>query len=86
MKGWNITRWETKKIAVFAPGNKKELESLLGQTHFYSKYLPRYSELIEPFAKLPKNNIEVSWTQRQTITFETLENQKQKKENNDKDL
>ena len=42
----------TNKIAKMEkPKNKKELESFLGIINFYSRYLPRYSELIEPFAE-----------------------------------
>ena len=34
------------------PTNKKELEPFLGLINCYSRYLPRYSELIEPFAEM----------------------------------
>ena len=43
----------TNKIAKMEnPPNKKELESFLGLINFYSRYLPRYSELIEPFVEM----------------------------------
>ena len=38
------------------PMNKKEMESLLGLINFYSRYLPRYSELIELFAEMHKKH------------------------------
>ena len=52
--------------------NKKELESFLGLITFNSRYLPRYSELIEPFAEMRKKNVEFSWTQKQNKAFEAL--------------
>ena len=43
------------KIAkIEKPLNKKELEPGLGLINFYSRYHPRYSELIEPFAEMHK--------------------------------
>ena len=36
------------------PTNKKELESFLGLINFYSRYLPRYSELVELFVETCK--------------------------------
>ena len=38
------------------PTNKKELESFLGLIILYSRYLPRYSELIEPFTEMRKKH------------------------------
>ena len=51
------------------PTNKKDLESFLGLINFYSRYLPRYSELIEPFAEKRKN-VEFTWAQKQNKAFE----------------
>ena len=45
----------TKKIAKMEKlTNKKELESFLGRINFYSRYFPRYSEFIDPFAEMRK--------------------------------
>ena len=45
----------TNKIAKMEkPTNKKELKSFLGLINFYSRYLPRYNELIEPFFEMRK--------------------------------
>ena len=38
--------------------NKKELESFWGLVNFYSRYWPKYSELIELFNDLRKKNSE----------------------------
>ena len=54
------------------PTNKKELESFLGLINFYSRYLPRYSEIIEPFAEMSKKNMEFTWMQKQNKAFEAL--------------
>ena len=55
------------------PTNKKELESFLGLINFYSRYLPWYCEVIEPFFEIPKKkNVEFTWTQKQNKIFEAL--------------
>ena len=36
--------------------NKKELESFLGLANFYSRYVPKYSNLTEAFADLRRKN------------------------------
>ena len=51
----------TNKIAKMEePTNKKELESFLGLINFYSRYLSRYSELIQPFVEMCNKNVEFS--------------------------
>ena len=54
------------------PTNKKELESFLALINFYSRYLPRHSELIAPFAEMRKNNVGFTWTQKQNKAFKAL--------------
>ena len=54
------------------PTNKKELESFLGLINFYSRYLSRYSELIEPFVEMCNKNEEFSWTRKENKAFEAL--------------
>ena len=53
-----------KILEIFTPKYTKEFESFLGLTNFYSKFLPRYSEIVEPFAEIRKRNAEFKWTQR----------------------
>ena len=43
-----------KNAKMKKPTNKKDLESFLGLINFYRRYLPRYSELIEPFVEMRK--------------------------------
>ena len=47
-------RLANKIVKMEKPTNKKELESFLGSINFYSRYLPRYSELIESFVEMHK--------------------------------
>ena len=62
----------SKISQVSAPTNKKELESFLGLANFYNRYLPKYSELIEPFAHLRKKNNDFVWTGEQEKAFNKL--------------
>ena len=44
----------TNKIAKMEKPSKKELESFLELINFYNRYLPRCSELTEPFVEIRK--------------------------------
>ena len=44
----------------------------MGLVNFYRRYLPKYSELTEPFANLRKKNAEFKWMQEQQNAFEGL--------------
>ena len=57
-------RLTNKTAKMEKPTNKKELESFWGLIDFYGRYLPRYSELIEPFVEMRKKNVEFTWTQK----------------------
>ena len=59
-------RLTNKTAKIEKPTNKKELKSLI---NFCSRYLRRYSELIEPFVE---KNVEFKWTQEQNKAFEEL--------------
>ena len=61
-----------KIVQVATLSNRKELESLLGLANFYSRYLPKYSELIEPFNDLRKMNCEFKWISKQERAFNKL--------------
>ena len=47
-----------KILKIATPTNKKELESFLGLVNFYRRYVPKYTDLTEPFANLRKKNVE----------------------------
>ena len=43
---------------IVTPTNKKELESFFGLVNFYRRYVPKYTDLTEPFANLRKKKVE----------------------------
>ena len=53
-----------KILEIATPTNKKELESFLGLVNFYRWYVPKYTDLIEPFANLRKKNVEFIWSEK----------------------
>ena len=58
-KGISLDERLTNKIAKMDKlTNKKELEYFLGLINFYSRYLPRYSELIQSFVEMRKKKLE----------------------------
>ena len=63
------------KIArVSTPTNKKDLESFLGLVNFYSRYLHKYSDLVEPFSEVRKKNTEFVWSPKLEAAFCKLKN------------
>ena len=44
----------------------------MGLVNFYRKYVSKYNELTEPFAKLRKKNAEFIWLEHQQKAFENL--------------
>ena len=57
---------------VASPASKKELESFLVLANFYSRYVPKYSDLTELFADLRRNNSEFVWTHKQETAFNKI--------------
>ncbi|KAL5011242.1 hypothetical protein ScPMuIL_011676 [Solemya velum] len=54
------------------PSTVKDVQSFLGITNYYRRYIPHYAELAEPlYALLPKG-IEFIWSESQQTAFETL--------------
>ena len=45
--------------------NKKELESFCGLVNFYRRYVPKHTDLTEPFANIRKKNVEFIWSEKQ---------------------
>ena len=54
--------WQKKIQKITTPTNKKELESFGGLVNFYMAYVPKYTDLSEPFANLRKKNVEFIWS------------------------
>ena len=68
------------KIArVSTPTNKKELESFLGLVNFYSRYLHKYSDLVEPFSGIRRKNSEFLWNSKLETAFCKLKDALMKK-------
>lgn len=57
-----------------APGDQKQLSSFLGAVCFYSRFVPKMSELRGPLDRLMKKDVEWSWTKTEQIAFEKLKN------------
>ena len=55
-----------------SPDKKLRTETFLETNRFYSTYLSRYNDGIEPFLKLCQKNIGFIWTQGLIIAFEIL--------------
>ena len=55
-----------------APSTHKELRSVLGAAGFYRKFVPRFSEIVEPLNNLLKNDAEFVWGEEQQQAFEQL--------------
>ena len=68
-----------KIASVSTPTNKKELESFLGLVNFYSRYLHKYSDLVEPFSEIRKKNSEFSWNKNLETAFIKLKDALMKK-------
>ena len=51
-----------------APMNKKEVQSFLGFTSFYQRFIPGFSKHTRPLFDLTQNNVKWSWgtTERTT--------------------
>ena len=54
------------------PKDVKGLQSFLGTTNFYLKFVPRYAEIAEPLHKLLRKGMPWSWTREHTDAFEAL--------------
>ena len=54
---------EENRASSYPPQTNKKLSSFEGLANFYSRYLPKYSELIEPFDDLRKRIVTESGLQ-----------------------
>lgn len=62
-----ITEWPT-------PTKKKELQSFLGFTNFYRKFIRDYSKIVRPLTQLTRN-AEWTWSTAQNQAFQQLKKQ-----------
>jgi len=61
------------------PVNVKQLQSFLGITNYYRKFIQSYSEIAVPLTKLLKDDEKYIWTAAQQTAFEVLKNELVKK-------
>lgn len=62
------------------PRDKTELRSIIGKLNFYSRFIPRYSSLLEPLRTLLTKNKDYQWKQYHQEAFESLIQQLNKSE------
>jgi hypothetical protein len=54
------------------PSKLKELRSFLGAAGYYRKFIPAYSDLVEPLQSLLKDGVPFEWTSQHQQSFEQL--------------
>lgn len=54
------------------PRNRTELRSILGKLNFYSRFIPNYSKLLEPFRSLLSKNRDFQWKSSHQKAFENI--------------
>ena len=50
----------------------KEIKQFLGLTGYYRKFVPRFSDMARPLAKLLAHNCKFEWTNQCDISFQML--------------
>lgn len=51
---------------------KKRVSFLFRMCEVYGRYLPKYADIIEPFAKLRKKNVDFIWTNVKQVALNNL--------------
>ena len=54
------------------PKSAKELQSFLGFTNFYRRFIPHYSDLCVPMTRLLLKDLSFSWSQEVSTSFQSL--------------
>lgn len=57
-----------------APTNIKGIQSFLGMTNYYRKFIKNYNQIAEPIQKLTRKNIDFFWGKEQEMSFLELKN------------
>lgn len=56
------------------PSNIKQTQAFLGMCNFYSRFIPNYSDVMQPLYQLLKKEVEFTWNQEQQKCFELIKN------------
>ena len=51
------------------PSNKKQLQSVLGSTGYYQRYVPHYSDLVVPLTEMLQGRSKFKWSQQAEQCF-----------------
>ena len=57
-----------------APKNVKQLQAFLGLCNFYKRFIPNFSDVMNPLYSLLKKNVKFDWQNAQQNSFDTVKN------------
>ena len=63
-----VAEWPT-------PSNKKEVQSFLGFTNFYQRFIEGFSHIAQPLFDLTKADSTFKWSSKEKLAFDTLKDQ-----------
>ena len=56
------------------PVKMVQVQSFLGLTNYFRKFIPKYSDIIEPLINLTRKNVQFKWNEKCESSFEQLKN------------
>ena len=64
-----------KILELKPPSTKKEVRSLIGLINYYSKFIPRYAELVYPFTELLKKgkSVKINWSDNCVVALKRIQ-------------
>ena len=73
----NSVKMDPAKVAGVAewptPSNEKEVQSFLGFTNFYWRFIEGFSHITQPLFDLTKANSVFKWSSKEKLVFDTSE-------------
>ena len=72
IKAYNLTREAGHHTNMPRPRTPKEIKQFLGLTGYYRKFVPCFSEISRPLAKLTAKDTSFEWTPQCQFSFEML--------------
>ena len=60
-------------IHTISPSNKKEVQSFLGFTNFYQRFIEGFSHITQPLFDLTKADSVFKWSSEEKLAFDTLQ-------------